>query len=243
MQGAARTTSLIPLAALLLSVGCAEHLHLVTRGVLVGGPPISFWPPPEATSTWSDAADAIAGRSLGEAADRIAAALRSGGYDDQRWYAIGARYAHGFVVTTRLERVQDDGAPHEAGGRWSSRFPEASNLLWLEGARRARLPGAGCYRVLLVTLTDLPVGATRIAQRRSELTWMVERPDVPSAELPPTRRASADYRVGVYVYDYAADAPDGEGALLSCDEAPSAGLPAPAMLLGPQLRPCSPAPL
>lgn len=228
----------------LLSVGCAEHLHLRVHGVVVGGPVLSFWPPPDSTWTWSGRAEAVPSRFLGEAADRVAVALRSAGYADQRWYAVGARYVHGFVVTTRLERVQDDGAPEEKGRRWSSRFPEASNLLWLEGARKMRLPGAGRYRVLLVAFTDLPIGATNRAQRRSEQTWMAERPDAPSTELPSMRRVSSDYRVGVYEYEYEyqSGASDSEGAFVPYDEASSASprVPLLSTLLGAQRQPRAP---
>jgi hypothetical protein len=227
----AKTAGLISLAAL-LSMGCAVHLQ--SRGVLGGGPQLSFWPPPEATWTWSGHREAAPGPGLGEAADRLAAGLRAAGYTDLRWYAIGSRYAHGFVVTTRLERVRDDGAPGDEERRWSPRFPEASNLLWLEGARRTRLPGEGRYRVLLVAFTDLPIGATSLAQRRSDQTWMVERPEAPSAELSPQRRVSADYRVGVYEYDYEAGPLDGEGAFVSAEEAPPATAQSPVLpaLLG-----------
>ena len=244
MAAAARTLSLISLAAL-LSVGCAEPLHLVVHGTLVGGPPLSYWPPPESTWTWSGRAEAAPSLFLGEAADRVAVALRSAGYADQHWYAVGARYAHGFVVTTRLERVQDDGAPEEDQRRWSSSFPEAGNLLWLEGARQTRLPGAGRYRVLLVAFTDLPIGATNRAQRRSERTWMAERPDAPSTELSPTHRVSPDYRVGVYVYEYEAGASDREGAFVPYDGEPSARaqMQAPVLstLLGAQRQSHAPA--
>jgi len=232
-----RTASLIAFAAL-LSVGCAQNLQLRPGGVVVGGPPLSYWPPPDSTWTWSGSTEVAPSRLLGEAASQVAVALRSAGYADQRWYAIGARYAHGFVVTTRLERVQDDGAPGEMGTRWSSSFSEAGNLLWLEGARETRLPGRGRYRVLLVAFTDLPIGATNRAQRRSEQTWMAERPDAPSTELPPARRVSSDYRVGVYVYEYQSGASDREGAFVPHDEAPAVGpqmnVPALSTLLGTQ---------
>jgi hypothetical protein len=242
MPGVARTTILNLLAAL-LSVGCAEHLQLRTRGVAVGGLPLSFWPPPDATETWSGRAEAAPSRYLGEAADRVAVALRSAGYTEQRWYAVGARYAHGFMVTTRLERMQDDGAPEENRLRWSSRFPEAPELLWLEGARKTRLPGAGRYRVLLVAFTDLPIGATDRAQRRNEETWMAERPDVPSTELPSMRRVSSDYRVAVYEYEYQSGASASEGAFVPYDEAPSSSPPVPVLstLLGAQRQPHAPA--
>jgi hypothetical protein len=221
MPYAARTTSLISLAAL-LSFGCAGQLRELERGVVTGGPPLSFWPPPDSTWTWTGSTEAAPGPILGEAADHVAAALRSAGYTDQRWYAIGERYAHGFVVTTRLERVRDDGAPGEERERWSSLFQEASNLVWLERARRTRLPGAGRYRVLLVAFTDLPIGATNRAQPRNVRTWLAERPDAPSAELSPMHRVSSDYRVGVYVYEYQSSAPAGEGAFVPGDGAPPA---------------------
>jgi hypothetical protein len=244
MPCVAKTMSLIVLAAL-LSVGCAEQFHLRKREAVGGGPPLSFWPPPDPTWTWSGGAEAAPNRLLGEAADGVAVALRSAGYADQHWYAVGARYAHGFAVTTRLERVQEDGAPEEERRRWSSLFPEASNLLWLEGARETWLPAAGRYRVLLVAFTDLPIGATNRAQPWSEQTWMTERPDAQPTELRATRRVSSDYRVGVYVYVYQSGASDSKGAFVPYDGAPSARqqMEAPVLstLLGAQRQPHAPA--
>ncbi len=244
MPRVAKSMSLIVLAAL-LSVGCAEQLHLRKRGAVGGGPPLSFWPPPEPTWTWSGGAEVAPDRLLGEAADGVAIALRSAGYADQQWYAVGARYAHGFAVTTRLERVQEDGAPAQERERWSSLFPEAANLLWLEGARETRLPAAGRYRTFLVAFTDLPIGATNRAQPWSEQTWMTERPDAQSTELHAPRRVSSDYRVGVYVYMYQSGASDSEGAFIPYDGAPSARQPteAPVLstLLGAHRLPHAPA--
>ena len=208
----AGTSLIVGALASASALGCSAALP-ADHGTAVGGLSLSFWPPPEPTLVWSDAA-APEAEALGASAAKVEAALRAGGYVDTQWYAVGAQYAHGFAVTTRLEGVRDDGAaaPHDA--RWSWRYPEAATLLWLEGAREPRLPGVGRYRVLLVAVTDLPIGPTHLATPRSELTWMTERPAPPSSELTAERRAAPGYRVGTYVYEYQAEKADGLGAFV-----------------------------
>jgi hypothetical protein len=89
--------------------------------------------------------------------------------------------------------------------------------------------------------------SARHAPRRAdhEQTWLASRPDAPSSELPPTRRVSSDYRVGVYVYEYESGAPDGEGAFVPYDGALSTRsqreAPALSALLGAQRSPRAPA--
>jgi hypothetical protein len=213
-------TALLSLAAF-LSVGCAAQLSLMERRAVAGGPMLSFWPPPESSTTWSASAGLPSGVSLGESADQVAAALRSAGYTDARWYAIGARYAHGFAVTTRLEKINDDGTPKPPSERWSSRFPEASTLFWLERARRMRLPGPGRYRVFLVAFTDLPIGRTNRAPYWNEDTWMADVAEAPSLASSQSRSVSPTYRVGTYVYAYESDSADGKGELLASDVTPA----------------------
>jgi hypothetical protein len=209
------TTGVVAVAAG-LSLGCAAQLRMAERSAVAGGPNLLFWPPPEASSTWSGPPQASSEDSLGAAADRVAAALRAAGYGEARWYAIGARDGHGFAVTTRLEKVDAEGAP--VGRRWTTEYPDAANLFWLQGAREARLPGSGRYRVLLVAFTDLPIGPTNQAVPWSEETWMSERPDA-ATPAEAAARTPAGYRVGGYVYAYESD--DGAGRLLAADPVPA----------------------
>jgi hypothetical protein len=197
------------------AAGCAEPLSLLERGPASPSQYI-FWPPPGATSIWvTGPLEAATGTTLGEAEVRVSRALHAAGYTDARRYPIGMGYVHGFALATRLEAVDDAGAPEPAGERWSALYPEASNLLWLRDARRPPLPGAGRYRVLLVAYTDLP--ACHVPHRAP--TWdernVMEGPDVNRRELPVTPRASPDYRVAVFVYEYASVSPDGDGELLA----------------------------
>ena len=80
--------------------------------------------------------------------------------------------------------------------------------------------------MFLVAFTDLPIGVTNRGQPWREDTWMDERPREPRAELEASRVASADYRLGFYVYEYEAELPDAAGAFVLSDEV----LPVPAQL-------------
>jgi len=207
------------LALALLATGCAEHLVLLERNV-TGLPRTLFWPPPEATSVW--ASGPAGSPTFGEAAERIARTFQVAGYGDEGWYPIGVDYTHGFALTTRLERTSDDGAPKPRLERWSALYPEASTLPWLAWARETRLPSQGRYRVFFVAFTDLPIGPSKRAPRWNEETLLAS-PDMPPMSFPAARRASAGYRVGVYVYEYASDSPDGKGAFVGSDsEVPAA---------------------
>jgi hypothetical protein len=197
-----------------LAAGCAEHLGSL-NGSAGWSTGVLFWPPPGASATWiaEPSPQPSATATLGDAAQVIAAALRRAGYSDLRWFRIGVHHDHGFAVTTRLERIDDDGTPRPLAERWLSPYPEAANLLWLTRATEPYLPGRGRYRVLLVAFTDLHFRTPGRPQRWDESTAM-EGPDLPASEIPASLRAAAGYRVGVYVYEYRAKSADGTDALL-----------------------------
>ncbi len=236
-----------PLAALsaILATGCAENLHALPRGAAGGGPPLSFWPPPEATSIWSADLGASAdpgegepatSRSFGDVATCVDRAMSVAGYVDRRWFAVGAGYTHGFTLTTRLERAHADGTSLAGAARWAPRFPDAANLLWLNGARRITVAEGGRYRVFLVVFTDLPIGPDPRAAVWDAETWMEGGDETRPLDFPAAHRASPRYRLGVYVYEYESTPADSEGRFV---EAGDARLPAAAHVarsgLGPGL--------
>jgi hypothetical protein len=193
-----------------LAAGCAEPVHLLDRGGGGGTAPCSFWPPPPPTSTLTG--DLAATATFGQAADRVATALRDAGYAEQQWYPVGAHYLHGFAVTTRLERIDEVGRPRSPSDRWSSLYPEASTLRWLERAHTMPLPLPGRYRVLLLAFTDLPIGETGRAAAWNQQTLM-EAPDTPP-QLPALRRASSRFRLAFFVYEYERARGDAKGAFV-----------------------------
>jgi hypothetical protein len=202
-------------ASLALATGCAESLPAQRGGSTGWATGYLFWPPPAFTSEWPSGAH-LEGRSLGEVADRIAHVLAAAGYTETRVFRIGARYDHGFAITTRLERIQDDGSPVATGARWSSRFPAAPKLDWLGGARRPHLPGPGRYRTFMVTVTDIPRKGTRPTPW-DERTVM-DGPALAAVPFPVDRRLSSATTLTIYVYEYAASSADGEGALVAPTE-------------------------
>jgi hypothetical protein len=202
--------------SLAIATGCATHLGMLEGGA--GGlRQDDFWPPPGATSVWMASSSAA---TLGDMADRVAGVLHAAGYEDVRWHPIGARCDHGFAVTTRLERIDDDAAPKPVAERWTSLYPAASTLRWLDAARAPRLPAPGRYRVLLIAFSDLPTGAAGHAPRWDAQTVMAgpQIPDLQPMQLARERRVTLEYRIGVHVYEYELDGSDERGAFVPRDE-------------------------
>lgn len=210
-------TRVLGIATVLLT-GCG--IHPAEREPTGGAAPCSFWPPPPATSTWTDDLTAPpTDLSFGEVAGHLASALRHAGYATVQPYPVGSQYQHGFAVTTRLERIDEDGTLAPPPERWSAIHPEASNLRWLAGAREMTLPGPGYYRVMLIAFTDLPIGATSRAPAWNEETLM-EGPDAPPP-LPTARRAAPQFRFGVFIYEYRARRSDNKGSFVASTRLPA----------------------
>lgn len=210
MPAVVHSPSVFALALLAATAGCAEQLHLLERGGAgAAPPPFSFWPPPPASAVLSAAPASLAGVPVVKAAEHVAQALEAAGYTGARWYPIGAGCAHGFAVTTRLERIEDEdrAAP---SGRWATSYPDAAELRWLEEARTPTLPSAGRYRIFLIAYTDLPVGPSARAPRWKEETVMAG-PSAPPLDLRAAPLVSRGYRLDAFVYEYrASGGPEGE---------------------------------
>ena len=137
-------------------------------------------------------------------AKSISASLQRAGYEDVHWYpigAIGARYEHGFAVTTRLERIRAAGDVPADGDRWSELHPEPVTLRWLEGARMPHLPGIGHYQAMLYAFPT---------ERRDT---MMESTDAPPP-LPTSQAVTADYKLVSFVFEYEAGRADENGTFV-----------------------------
>jgi hypothetical protein len=213
-----------------VATGCAEHLGVQQQQSAGWDTGYLFWPPPQSTSVWTaDPAPAPTSPSFGRVAARIADTLEQAGYAEQRVVPVGAGYEHGFAVTTRLERIRDDGTSESLPERWSARFPEAASLLWLAGARQPRFPRAGRYRVLLLAFTDLPLEGLGSRPPVWNETTVMAGPGLAAADFPLGRRLPRGARIVVYVYEYRSGSPEGEGDFVVAGDS---ALPAAAQVRG-----------
>ena len=214
-----RAAELVVVAATCALAGCASNTSLTGARSAGAVPQRCFWPPPPSTSLWTPRTIESRDRAMAELGSELTAALRQRGYEEQRWFPIGAEFAHGFAVTTRLERVETETATSGAQ-RWLAGYPEPANLFWLSGVSSVRLPQPGQYRVLLVAFTDLPLGPTRVAPSWNRDTLMAG-PEVPESltakDVPQRRLESARLGAFVYVYERPPGAEDGS---LTFAEAP-----------------------
>lgn len=204
------------------SAGCVGQHHLLERGPGGGTSPSTFWPPPRSTSV--AVASASPDATFGHVERRIAAALRDGGYDDARWYPIGIDFRHGFAVTTRVEKIDEQARP-VLDRRWSSLHAEPPTLRWLAYARHLRLPERGRYRAFLIALTDLPETSSHVAPTWNDESFM-EGPGLPEGapprEIPTSRPTTTAFHVAVYVYEYEANASNADGAFVARDDVDAA---------------------
>jgi hypothetical protein len=197
--------------------GCAANQGLAASRS-VGWSGNYFWPPPPGTWLWIGK-DEVPPKveSLGAAADHLATRLRETGYSQQRWFPIGLGFVHGFAVTTKVERIDDDGM-HAQTQRWTSLHTDPANLRWLSSAKTVLLPQPGRYRAFLLAVTDLPIGRTVIAPVWTDNTVM-EGPGIPQdlseADVPRALRLSSDHKLGVYVYVYERHEGEDRGELVS----------------------------
>ncbi|HKQ67757.1 MAG TPA: hypothetical protein VJT73_00385, partial [Polyangiaceae bacterium] len=181
--------------------------------------------PPSTSLATTDIALPTPERTFGDVLDRIAHDLDDSGYDDARWYPIGARYRHGFALTTRLEGIADDATPLFERDRWHGSYPEPLTLRWLANVREVPVSSSERYRAFLLAFTDLPLTPTQVAPRWNEETVM-EGPGIPEATdpsgLPRQRAAPRSFRLGIYVYEYEGELLTSKGTFMSTDDSISA---------------------
>jgi len=138
-----------------------------------------------------------------EVAARLSRALDDAGYRDARLIPVGLKYAHGFAIATRLEKVAAGGLPCSRGERWSPLYAEPPELRWLAFASSPELPSPGRYRALLVSFSDLPLVSRNRPPIEDERTVM-DGPDVPRDVPLPVRNPGPRYRLSLHVYEFEA---------------------------------------
>lgn len=162
------------------------------------GPPTFPWPPPRpATRHVIDRDRLGAGRSpitLGEAAERLIAALGAAGYAEHAFFAIRpdpGRPPEGFALVTRLEQIFPDGRPRPVDQRWRVELPPR-DVFSLQGLIEALFTAPeGHYRVIVFTVTGRPVAPSQEEPTREDAgEWLgrgLARLPPSLAELPWTR--------------------------------------------------------
>jgi hypothetical protein len=118
------------------------------------------WPPPAFTSRRllpSGLVTRGANDTLGVAFDRIVAALDRG--DIYEWAVFAIRDS-GFAVVSRMENILDDGTPTE--NRWSMGAAPNEKFWLVEILDRIFRARPGRYRVIVLTVTSLPVVADTV---------------------------------------------------------------------------------
>jgi hypothetical protein len=107
------------------------------------------WPPPDATSWDSVPTAGLAALSLEEIRSRLEAVLEERGYSGNGLYGI----PDGFVLVTRVERINEDGIAYERSERWSHDRLPMGEITLASWASRLFFEQVGYFRMLVFAVT------------------------------------------------------------------------------------------
>lgn len=121
-------------------------------------------PPPQPSAAYEIPrtllVDASANVRLGDIFQRITNALDSAGYTDRRYFCLvesaGNKRLSGFVLATRIEKINEDGTPKPGDERWVSEPSYDKDGLWAL-LKRLVMPSKGYFRIILFVVTDQPL--------------------------------------------------------------------------------------
>jgi len=179
------------------------------------------WPPPQPTSKAPiDRALLVRdGDTLGDAANRLTAALARAGYDagNRSFYSVPG----GFALATRMEQIEEDGTPRPVPQRWSTALPPRPLFSLGDFIRALFTAAEGRYRVIVFVITPQAVStSTTVATEAEVLDWLTGG----LAQLPPAiarLQFTDDYQCTALVYEFRKIASE-PAPIANPDDAPSA---------------------
>ena len=166
----------------------------VTPGLLPRFP----WPPPVPSATYLFPVKVFAQyKTVGEVSSAIVEALQRSGYLEKSFYQTDPG---GVALVTRLEKIQDDGAPAPDQDRWPLEMnPSPSGLAdFLRGLFFVK---PGHYRVIVFFLQDIPFSPSRNRLTTEEAQKLVNE----GANMLPSEVASRPFGTGrctAYIYEF-----------------------------------------
>ena len=168
------------------------------------------WPPPKA-SAFLDIPPTLLRTNSGETtlkhvSDRLDTTLAQNGYLEKSWYAI----PNGFAVVTRLEQFHRDGLPLSGDGRWSTNVIVEKPGTLIEYIRALVGAKIGFYRVIVLTVTNVPTNQGEVNPSRDEaLSWLHRGSNAIPNSIG-SRKFSEDYICTAYIYEFEQRSPDDE---------------------------------
>lgn len=160
----------LSLLIFVLVLGCATGQLYGYRAIEAVTFPM---PPPRASSSAEVPSKYL--RTLGETTSlreverRLVAALQERGYSDKSYYAV----PKGFVLVTRIEQFEEDGASKRPPNRWLTDVEaERPNSFgeWLSGLF---IPRRGFFRIIVFIVMSEPFGqSTRTVSRDEAELWV-----------------------------------------------------------------------
>jgi hypothetical protein len=134
-----------------------------------------FWPVPKPSSIYVLPAEYFRRSAdqvlhLRDVNERIRRAMTDCGYVEWSYFAV----PDGFALVTRLEQIEEDGAPKEPG-RWSAKIKplEFGRASFRDYVRALFTANAGYYRIIVFVVTQVPLAKTDVPMSRSEaMAWL-----------------------------------------------------------------------
>lgn len=156
------------------------------------------WPPPVPSATYLFPVKVFAQyKTVGEVSSAIVEALQTSGYLEKSFYQTDPG---GVALVTRLEKIQDDGAPAPDQDRWPLELnPSPSGLAdFLRGLFFVK---PGHYRVIVFFLQDIPFSPSTNRLTAEDAQKLVNE----GANMLPPEIASKPFGTGrctAYIYEF-----------------------------------------
>jgi len=146
--------------------------------------------------------------TLGDINDALSAILDGCGYYDKRYFKLEDR--NGFVLSTRLERIQEDGTPYDPRFREGDRpLSLDENISFLQYLKKLFISETGYYRILVFAISEVPIPVEKEVKPEQSMGMVRSQvfsdgsPSLPfSAEK---EKVSTDFFCKVLVYEFRQD--------------------------------------
>lgn len=158
------------------------------------------WPPPQASAQKMIPSEVIGEKAttINDVVQNLETALNLCGYVEKSYYSI----PDGFVIVTRLEQINDDGAPKEESERWVPEIQPVRQFSLKEYLKAFFFARKGYYRIIVFVFSPHPFSQTNSSISPSQAeNWLSSGLNVLPQEIS-QKEYSNNYTCTALIYEF-----------------------------------------